>query len=62
MDVYLARGQERISGTVLDFLRADAQRADDDNAKSKEDGKEVKVSKSSNVHGDKTFRLIVVSL
>jgi len=74
MEVFLARGQQRLNGDSnspvpgllhIQLDRPAAQPAADDKAKSKEDGDQVKGSKSSWVQisdGDKTYRLFVVSL
>ena len=74
MEVFLARGQQRLNGDSkspvpgLLHIRLDqpaAQPAADYNAKSKEDGGQVKGSESPLVQfldGNKTYRLFVVSL
>ncbi len=74
MEVFLARGQQRLNGDskspVPGLLRIQldqpaAQPAADDNAKSKEDGDQVKGSKLLLVQisdGNKTYRLFMVSL
>jgi hypothetical protein len=74
MEVFLARGQQRLNGDSkspvpgLLHIRLDqpaAQPPAQDNTKSKEDGDQVKGSKSSLVQildGNKTYRLFVVSL
>jgi len=74
MEVFLARGQQRLNGGSkgpvpgLLHIQLDqpaAQPAADDKAESKEDGDQVKGSKLSLVQisdGEKTYRLFVVSL
>jgi len=70
MEVFLARGQQRLNGDSMSpvpgllHIRLD-QPAAQDSTKSKEDGDQVKGSKSSLVQildGNKTYRLFVVSL